>query len=190
VTGSWTGVYGANGKFAKISGSGSFTCLPKNLGIEDPAPRVAKTCYLTSGTMASSATATRAAPAKVSQLPLTCAGGLIQDKPKKFASTSDFASTYKWSENLAETSADAAKSACQAYCAKTGEPEPCGWYTLVQWRVDTSADGKSRGQYGCYMVNARNYKDAFTPKMETGKNYGSPSNGLFYTDAWTYPCAR
>ena len=45
--GQWQGLYGANGKFALISGSGSFVCLPSTFGIADPVPGVQKTCYIT-----------------------------------------------------------------------------------------------------------------------------------------------
>ncbi len=54
-SGSWTGVYGVNGKYVKISGSNSFVCLPGNLKVDDPVPGVLKTCYVT-------ATATAPAP--------------------------------------------------------------------------------------------------------------------------------
>lgn len=37
--------YGVGSTFAKLTGSGSFTCLPSKLGVPDPAPNVGKTCY-------------------------------------------------------------------------------------------------------------------------------------------------
>lgn len=60
ASGAWKGVYGVAGtsKYAQISGSGPFTCLPKGFvkvpsaahpadtGVDDPAPGVAKACYI------------------------------------------------------------------------------------------------------------------------------------------------
>lgn len=42
--GLWVGVYGANGKYVSIAGSGPFTCLPGTFSISDPVENVQKTC--------------------------------------------------------------------------------------------------------------------------------------------------
>jgi hypothetical protein len=192
VAGTWTGVYGANGKFAKISGSGDFVCLPSTFKIADPVPGVLKTCWVIGAAPAPAAKAP-AAPAqpKMIALPLSCKGSLMDKPVKTFTSTADFDKAgYSAPVMMAATSLQGATEECRTSCAKTGEPAPCGWYTLVQWREDTSADGKSRTAYSCYKVNARNYKDAFKPKMANDKNFGTPSNGLFFRESYTYPCAR
>ena len=203
ATGNWTGVYGANNKFAKISGSGSFTCLPGTFKIDDPVPGVLKTCYIIAAAAAPVSTTARPAPAavtkaptqvataqpKVNPLPLSCKGGLIHTT-KKFANRNDFNKSFPSADTMAATSLDGATNECRASCAKTGEPAPCGWFTLVQWREDSSATGKSRTAYTCHKVNARGYKDAFKPTMPNDTNFGNAANGLFYKDAWTYPCAR
>lgn len=60
ASGAWKGVYGVAGtaKYARISGTGPFTCLPKGFvkvpsatqpadtGVDDPASGVAKACYI------------------------------------------------------------------------------------------------------------------------------------------------
>jgi hypothetical protein len=52
ATDNWTGYYGAPGSngapgsYAPIAGNGTFTCSLANLNIPDPAPRVAKSCYV------------------------------------------------------------------------------------------------------------------------------------------------
>lgn len=135
-------------------------------------------------------TAKSAPKPAVAALPLSCSGGLVNNKTVNFTSASALTNSYTSSANMTATSLTDATGECKARCAKTGEPAPCGWYTLVSWRIDTSADSKSRGQYTCYMKNDRGYKDAAKPVMEKGKNFGNAANGMFYTDAWTYPCAR
>ncbi len=190
VVGNWTGVYGANNAFAKISGSGDFICLPSTFKINDPAPGVAKSCWVIGAAPAAPAPVAAALP-KVNQLPLSCKGGLVNSPTKTFTIPDDFSKNgYGHPVTMAATDLTGATTECMNICAKTGEPAPCGWYTLVQWRSDTSADKKSRMVYACYMVQARNYKDAFKPKMATDKNFGNASNGMFFKEAYTYPCAR
>ena len=46
--GLWIGVYGANGKYVSIAGSGPFTCLPGTFSISDPVENVQKTCSVRS----------------------------------------------------------------------------------------------------------------------------------------------
>lgn len=198
ATGNWTGVYGANDKYAKIAGSGKFTCLPKDLKVDDPAPKVAKTCYITASAIAAApapapkaTTPVATAQPKVNPLPLSCKGGQISSPTRKFASRGDFEKNgYGMPDAMVATDLVGATDECRASCAKTGEPAPCGWFTLVQWRNDSSATGKSSTSYTCHKVGARNYKDAFKPTLPNDKNFGDPSNGLFFRDAWTYPCAR
>ena len=140
---------------------------------------------------AKATTPVAAAQPKVNQLPLSCKGGLVNSPTKTFTSRGDFEKNgYGNASSMAATSLDGATEECRRSCALTGEPAPCGWFTLVQWRQDSSATGKSTMGYTCHKVNARNYKDAFKPKMATDQNFGNASNGLFYKDAWTYPCAR
>jgi len=192
VAGNWTGVYGANNTFAKISGSGDFVCLPSTFKIADPVPGVLKTCWVIGAAPAPAAKApAAAAQPKINALPLSCKGGLMDKPVKTFTSRADFDKAgYGAPVAMAATSLAGATEECRTSCANTGEPAPCGWYTLVQWREDTSADGKSRTVYSCYKVGARNYKDAFKPKMANDKNFGSPSNGLYFRESYTYPCAR
>lgn len=61
VSGMWTGVYGTNGKYQNIAGTGDFTCLPGTFGIDDPVPYVKKTCYVAKVTFGSF-TLTEASP--------------------------------------------------------------------------------------------------------------------------------
>lgn len=72
VTGNWTGVYGVQGRFVAISGSGPFTCLPSgfptqgglpNLRVGDPAPNVQKTCWVAQGSVPASGTTPGSVPA-------------------------------------------------------------------------------------------------------------------------------
>jgi hypothetical protein len=195
ATGNWTGYYGANGKFAPISGSGAFSCTTSFLRLSDPAPGVVKKCYVIASAVPKQApqqAAKAAAPAKpaVAALPLSCSGGLVNNKTVKLAGMGDLQKLYTSGDSTTATTLAAATDECKARCARTGEPAPCGWYTLVQWRADTSADGKSRTAFTCYLKNDRSYKNATKPVLANDKNFGTPSNGLFYRDAWTYPCAR
>jgi hypothetical protein len=64
VTGEWTGYYGAGSSYAPISGFGSFVCLYTTFGINDPAVRQAKTCYV------NNAAVTPATSQKAESLPL------------------------------------------------------------------------------------------------------------------------
>jgi hypothetical protein len=124
-------------------------------------------------------------------LPLSCKGSLMDKPVKTFTSTADFDKAgYSAPVRMQATSPQGAIDECRTSCANTGEPAPCGWYTVVKWREDTSANGKSAMAYACYKVGARNYKDAFKPKMATDKNFGTPSNALYFSESYTYPCAR
>ena len=42
--GIWIGVYGANGVYKNIAGTGDFSCVPGTFGLDDPVPNVQKTC--------------------------------------------------------------------------------------------------------------------------------------------------
>jgi hypothetical protein len=192
VAGTWTGVYGANGTFAKISGTGDFVCDPKTFKIADPVPKVLKTCWVIGAAPAPAAKApAAAAQPKMIALPLSCKGSLKDNPVKTFTSRADFDKAgYSAPVVMAATSLQGATDECRTSCANTGEPAPCGWYTLVKWREDTSANGRSRMVYTCYKVGARNYKDAFKPKMAADKNFGDSSNALYFSESYTYPCAR
>lgn len=202
MTGNWTTYYGAGTKYAVVNGTGNFTCLPKgwvkdaskpkDLGVDDPVPGGAKKCFVV-GTMAAAAAATPVTTpaAKVNTLPLTCTGSLFSTPTRNFTSTGDFDKNgYLAPQMMTATNPTAAADECKALCAKTGEPAPCGWYTVVQWMESYSATGKSQMTYGCYRVNARDQKGIFKPVMSKETNFGSPSNGLNFKDSWTYSCVR
>jgi len=130
--------------------------------------------------------AAAAAPARTAA---KCTGGMFTKPTKAFKALSELsgaAGGYLPPQNLAATSPTTAQTECSAICAATGEPAPCGWYTVVKLRNDFA----KKIDYQCYMVNARSAKGIFVPKLATDQNLGSPAQPVYFQEAQSYPCTR
>ncbi len=215
-------VYGEGSKFGTAQGTGDFTCLPKgfvkfpsasspaDLGIDDPSPKVAKSCYIKTvgGSAPASTPAASSTPAATAQKPTTSStttttttvatapllaagcnaykGEFFNAAAKQYSSMALLNANYYKIAALTESNVNAAATACAKQCGATGEPAPCAWFSVTKWL--NTVGGKDAIGYVCHMFNDRSLHQITTPNLPIGDNLGTASSPARFQEAHSYAC--
>lgn len=194
-SGAWTGVYGVNGRFVNIAGSGDFVCLPDRLRVADPAPGVQKTCYVTGGSATTAAPAPAPTPATAPTQTASSSTGvpgcnafrgtIYNAAAKQYTTMAALNGNYA-NNVMLQTNNPVAE--CAQQCGRTGEPAPCAWFTVTQWLSSLTGSRQSSTTYVCHMFNDRSLRQITTPNLPRDRNLGAPDSPTQFRGAASYAC--